>query len=153
MPAGIGLAWERPPQPVPAMPALPIRLCGVVLALFALSPSAAQAIFDDGFETRVDVPSNDAEAARFLTQATFGPTPAEIAHLRGLGGGYAAWIDDQFAAPPSYLVPYLDYIASLDEPVYNNARLEIWWQNALLAPDQLRQRVAIPMPPAISTTR
>lgn len=125
------------------MPALPIRLCGFALALFALSPFAiAQPIFENGFEMRLDAPSDDAEAARFLTQATFGPAPDEIAYLRGLNGGYAAWIDEQLAAPASHLVPYLDYIASLGEPVYNNARLEIWWQNALLAPDQLRQRVA-----------
>ena len=125
------------------MPALPIRLCGFALALFALSPLAiAQPIFENGFEMRLDAPSDDAEAARFLTQATFGPAPDEIAYLRGLNGGYAAWIDEQLAAPASHLVPYLDYIASLGEPVYNNARLEIWWQNALLAPDQLRQRVA-----------
>ncbi|MFA5591223.1 MAG: DUF1800 family protein [Lysobacteraceae bacterium] len=115
-------------------------LAGVLLALAA--PISAQAIFESGFEFRIEVPDSDAEAARFLTQATFGPTPADIAHLRGLNGGYAAWIDEQLAAPASHLVPYLDHIDSLGEPVYNNARLEIWWQNALLAPDQLRQRVA-----------
>ena len=125
------------------MPVLSIRLCGLVIALFALSPiAAAQIIFAGDFEMRLDAPDSDADAARFLTQATFGPTPGEIAHLRGLGGGYAAWIDEQLAATPSHLVPYLNYIAALGEPVYNNARLEIWWQNALLAPDQLRQRVA-----------
>lgn len=126
-----------------AMSALPIRLCGFLAALFALMPVAsAQLIFASGFEMRLDVPDSDADAARFLTQATFGPTPDEIAHLRSLSGGYGAWIDEQLAATPSHLVPYLNYIASLGEPVYNNARLEIWWQNALLAPDQLRQRVA-----------
>lgn len=125
------------------MPAFPIRLRHLAIGLLALIPFAAvqaELISEDGFEA-FDVARNDAEAARFLTQATFGPTPDEIAHLRSLSG-YAAWIDEQLAAPPSYLVPYLNHIDSLGEPVYNNARLEIWWQNALLAPDQLRQRVA-----------
>ncbi|MCX7564237.1 DUF1800 family protein [Xanthomonadaceae bacterium XH05] len=127
------------------MPAFPPRLRhSLVAACVLLTPLAthAQAIFDSSFEFRIEVPDSDAEAARFLTQASFGPTPAEIAHLRAMEGGYAAWIDEQLATPASYIVPYLDYIDSVGEPVYNNARLEGWWQNALLAPDQLRQRVA-----------
>ena len=35
------------------------------------------------------------EAARFLTQATFGPTESDIAKVQAIG--YSAWIDEQFA--------------------------------------------------------
>src|SRR5206468_295671 len=44
----------------------------------------------------VIVPSS-AEASRFLAQATFGPTPAEIQRLAGMS--LAAWMEDQFAKP------------------------------------------------------
>lgn len=116
-------------------------LCAVCTGLLGGTSLRAAPVFSNGFEFRIDAPDSDAEAARFLTQTTFGPTLDAIADLRG-SGSYAAWIDQQIAITPSYQVPYLDYIASLNEPVYNNARLEIWWQNAILGPDQLRQRVA-----------
>jgi uncharacterized protein (DUF1800 family) len=103
--------------------------------------AAAQTVHRDGFEPSVPAfPQSDAEAARFLTQATFGPTFADIAHLRQLG--YRAWLDEQFALPASYQVPYLDMVAAIPEPVYGNARLESWWLNAVRGEDQLRQRVA-----------
>ena len=107
-----------------------------------------------GFEDASDGPYTDAEAARFLTQATFGPTLDDIRHLRQVG--YSAWFDQQFAAAPSFQVPYLTWVASL--PSGQNAiqpaqRLESWFINALdlfdpSAPlrvhqDALRQRVAL----------
>src|SRR5580765_182149 len=39
-------------------------------------------------------------AARFLTQASYGPTGAEITRLQTMS--YAAWIDEQFAKPQAY---------------------------------------------------
>ncbi len=41
-------------------------------------------------------PTSDADAARFLQQAQFSSTPAEIAELRG-NGSYAQWLANQFA--------------------------------------------------------
>ena len=43
------------------------------------------------------VPNARLDAARFLHQATFGPTDAEIVRVQQMG--YAAYIDDQFAKP------------------------------------------------------
>ncbi|WP_382153606.1 DUF1800 family protein [Hydrogenophaga sp. ANAO-22] len=40
-------------------------------------------------------PTNDAEAARFLQQAQFSSTPAEMTELRGMG--CAQWLSNQFA--------------------------------------------------------
>ena len=40
-------------------------------------------------------PFPDAEAARLIAQATFGPTSDDIAHLRPVG--YSAWLDEQVA--------------------------------------------------------
>lgn len=101
----------------------------------------------------------DNEAARFLAQATFGPTLVDIAHLRSIG--YQAWLDEQFNAPVSLEVPYLAWLEKLDNMnsgggivryFDDNRRLESWLINAIggLDPspehsahnDQLRQRVA-----------
>lgn len=114
------------------------------------------ALLGHGFESAAEGPATDAAAARFLTQATFGPTLAEIAHVRAIG--YRAWIDEQFSRPVSTEVPYLDWVENLPPlPIGNNyvtddTRLEIWTINALGTPDpsrgmqvpgdQLRQRVA-----------
>ena len=53
---------------------------GLALTLtmaFTNNSYAQEAIFSDGFEAVV--PATDALAARFLTQASFGPTKASIA--------------------------------------------------------------------------
>ncbi|MCB1628171.1 MAG: DUF1800 family protein [Xanthomonadales bacterium] len=110
------------------------------LCLLSAPLLAQDHIYSDGFESRPDFPTSDGEAARFLTQASFGPTWAEIQSLRTQG--YSAWLDAQMAAPASHIVPYLDFVAAIPEPVFQNARLEAWWLNAVTGPDQLRQRVA-----------
>jgi len=67
---------------------------------------APDLLLHDGFEGVTAGPFNDSDAARFLSQATFGPTDADIAHLRSLvaangGAGYQAWLNEQAAATPS----------------------------------------------------
>ena len=57
-------------------------------------------------------PIPPAEAARFLTQATFGPVPEDVADLQQRG--YANWIDWQITLPVSRQLPYL---ATLSPPV------------------------------------
>ena len=47
----------------------------------------------------VEKPTTRSEAARFLTQATFGPTEDDIDRVMSVG--YAAWIDEQLALPAS----------------------------------------------------
>ncbi|MBS0583535.1 MAG: DUF1800 domain-containing protein [Proteobacteria bacterium] len=92
-----------------------------------------------------------ADASRFLAQTTFGPTDADIQRLVKLG--YLAWLDDQFAAPPTRMLDYLGWVKNtLGEDVDTNHVLEAWWlgalggpdpgNNALIHRDQLRQRVA-----------
>ncbi|MCU6434102.1 DUF1800 domain-containing protein [Undibacterium sp. Jales W-56] len=81
----------------------------------------------------VSVQITDAAAIRFLEQATFGPKPDDIAHLKSIG--YDAWLTEQFAATPSNYpdatdATRLDFVQS------------IFFRNALTAPDQLRQRLA-----------
>ncbi|MDQ3446887.1 MAG: DUF1800 domain-containing protein [Pseudomonadota bacterium] len=80
------------------------------------------------------------EAARFLTQATFGPTDTDIARVQSIG--YSAWIDEQFALPAT---PHLPYVQANFTPGPNTANFNFmqdsFWQQAIPAPDQLRQRV------------
>jgi uncharacterized protein (DUF1800 family) len=90
---------------------------------------------------------NEGEAARFLEQAAFGPTQQEIARVRRVG--YPAWIQDQFKKRPTLHLPYVQARRAqlLAESGGSNdgwqtPRQEAWWQAALAAPDQLRQRVA-----------
>ena len=80
------------------------------------------------------------EAARFLTQAAFGPTDTDIARVQSIG--YSAWIDEQFALSAT---PHLPYVQANFTPGPNVANFNFmqdsFWQQAIPAPDQLRQRV------------
>ncbi|HEX3896905.1 MAG TPA: DUF1800 family protein [Rudaea sp.] len=108
-------------------------------------------LFHDNLEGITIGPFNDSDASRFLAQATFGPTDADIAHLRSVG--YQAWLNEQFAAAPTYEMNYLNWVGStLQEQLGQDDRQEAWFlgalggpdpqNNALIHSDQLRQRVA-----------
>ncbi len=71
-------------------------------------------------------------AGRFLEQAAYGPTPAELARVKMIG--VTAWLDEQFAMP--------------ETPISNPGAMNMGTVRAEYlgrlssAPDQLRQRVA-----------
>ena len=83
-------------------------------------------------------------ASRFLTQATYGTTEAEITSVGALG--YSGWVDQQFTIPKSSL--YSEVFASRNitnpnNPTYSGSQLfNAWWKQSVTGPDQLRQRVA-----------
>ncbi|MFY8133847.1 MAG: hypothetical protein ACOVKS_02470, partial [Aquimonas sp.] len=82
-----------------------------LLALSAVcAPSQAQVLFRDGFDPPPEVPFTEAEASRFLSHATFGPTLTEITRLRGMG--YTPWLNEQFGRPASLQLPHLDNLMS-----------------------------------------
>lgn len=94
----------------------------------------------------VEKPADRAQAARFLTQATFGPTDADIERLMSIG--YSAWIDEQFGKPATShranweaqdaAMKAIDATRSAGQDgVYNS-----FWKVAITGEDQLRQRVA-----------
>ena len=84
-------------------------------------------------------PSAD-EASRFLMQSTFGPSETEIARVQSLG--FSGWIDEQFSFVPSKHLPYVQANYSLLLFGGNFAFMQdSFWQQAIPAPDQLRQRV------------
>src|SRR5450432_1472931 len=132
-------------------------VCGMTLAAAASALQLSHGpdpLFHDGFAGLSAGPITDSDAARFLTQATFGPTDTDITYLRGKG--YQAWLTEQFSAtttPPTYQMDYLNWVGgTLQENVDNRNSREAWFLGALGGPDpktnilihkdQLRQRVA-----------
>jgi uncharacterized protein (DUF1800 family) len=80
------------------------------------------------------------EAARLLDQTTFGPTLSAISNLQQIGVG--AYLAQQFATPTTRM-PAIGNppVATCPDATYRC----VWssfWENALTANDQLRQRVA-----------
>jgi len=88
------------------------------------------------------------QASRLLSQATFGPTMEEIDQVAAMG--VERWLEYQKNLPMTLHRPRLQ--ARLDNgegegdkdsgPLLQELRMELWWDRALFAPDQLRQRVA-----------
>ncbi len=110
--------------------------------------------------------STDADAVRFLEQATWGPTAADLAHVKSVG--FMAYLNEQFNAPvtnsakgsnyPDLSFPLDDQAtacptSSPGDPNYNQTVCNrdnfsmyplqrTFFSNALYGQDQLRQRVA-----------
>jgi uncharacterized protein (DUF1800 family) len=94
-----------------------------------------------------DAPTTHADAFRLLTQATFGPTDADVAQVMTLGA--AGWVDAQLALPSSTA-----YVARWDADTQAAAATHPgavggppsiasqFYKQALTSPDQLRGRVA-----------
>lgn len=89
-----------------------------------------------------------AEAARFLTQASFGPNDASIDALAS--SSFDTWITQQINAPPP-AETHLEYLdAALARAQSSNPPgffaplhfYQSWWRQALTEDGQLRQRVA-----------
>ena len=107
------------------------------------------------------------QAARFLTQATFGPTPADLERVQQLG--YAAWIDEQKLKPATLHSTYIkailadfegprvetaSYSANFDDNyVYGHNLPTAFARAAIQGEDQLRQRVAWALSQILVTSR
>ncbi len=91
------------------------------------------------------------EAAKFAGQATLGADRALLEKIAAKG--FEAWIDDQMAMPASLHLPIVEDL--FPEAVNPNdpedpfifppryLRSFAFWQNAIAAPDVLRQRIAL----------
>jgi uncharacterized protein (DUF1800 family) len=89
-------------------------------------------------------PTTQAEASRFLVQASFGANMSSVADLSA--NGYAIWLDQQFAMPAgtphqNYLVSVIASLPAGQSPQDSHVT-HTFWKQAATAPDQLRQRVA-----------
>ncbi|KQV95122.1 hypothetical protein ASC91_26120 [Pelomonas sp. Root1237] len=86
----------------------------------------------------------DAEAARFLAQAGFAASAADIATVKA--NGYAAWLDAQFALPVSD--GHFDWMVANGYAIVDHRNDfggadNTLWRKLLSAPDSLRQRVVL----------
>lgn len=117
-----------------------LAAAGLLLGLFAalLNPAAAK-----------NIRPTEAEAARFLNHASFGPNPESIARVREIG--YEAYLNEQFGMSweSTLTLPDMPYRVAdtCDDPCrrdnYSIYPLQQrFFKNALQRPDQLRQRVA-----------
>jgi len=112
----------------------------VVAAL--AGPAFCQSSIPSFHRARVDAPDllSARAAARFLDQATWGPTPASIAQLQQMG--INNWLKAQFALNTSSL-PDQPILASNGNGNTNLAPVDAaFFLNAVNGQDQLRQRVA-----------
>ncbi len=119
-------------------------LCAGVFWMNASHALISERLFRSTFDLPTDAPASDAEAARFLTQATFGPTPADIARLRQMG--YSQWIAEQINIAPTRARPYMEQVnaallAASQNGVGHNQRLDRFFHTAVYGRDQLRQRM------------
>ena len=141
-----------------------IRSCLVAPLLAFAATAAAQHIPNELPHVRQRYPVlpffiqsqtvSDSDAARFLAQATFGPTPGDIAHVKAIG--YSAWVAEQVdptRTPVTREMDYFNWVTKvMGEPAESYDRQEAWFLGALGGPDpansvtvhndQLRQRVA-----------
>lgn len=108
-----------------------------------------------------------AQAARFLAQATFGPTVADIERVQQLG--FSAWLNEQIAKPATLHATYMKAIvADLAGPrvetknySYNDSDFSVNGNNAQTAfaraaitgEDQLRQRIAFALSQILVASR
>jgi uncharacterized protein (DUF1800 family) len=102
------------------------------LLWLAITALGAQASFGEDVSAR--------EAARFLDQATWGPTPASIAEFQQMG--MVNWLNAQFALNTSDL-PDQAILNAAGNSNNNLAPVQAaFFENTLTGQDQLRQRVA-----------
>jgi uncharacterized protein (DUF1800 family) len=114
---------------------------GASLAPLPTSPGVPEGIAFYGLRTEPSTtPKTGNDAARFLTQATFGiQSTAQVASLAQTG--YAAWLDAQLTKPQSSVVQYLRDVEARGERVEEQHPYEGVWQQLLFGDDQLRARV------------
>lgn len=117
-----------------AIPHKLVRGLALAMALTVAACSGARGTSDGG------TPPTAVEASRFLSQATYGPTEADISRVRA--SGYSQWIDQQMVMPAQ------SHLAEIDRRLGPGADANAfdfhysYWKQAVTGPDQLRQRMA-----------
>ena len=146
-----------PPAPVaPKRPGLPPEpaLPGANLAALAPGSAATLAACGGGGDSAAPAATapaspavaaiSPAEASRFLGQAGFGATDAQIGRVQTLG--YSGWLDEQFAAPRSQ--GHYDWMVERGYAITTNINNfngtdNTLWRKLISSPDVLRQRITL----------
>ena len=130
-------------QPVPGIaPALGGAVSAA--ALVACGGGASGSAPAPGSLSPPPVSPTAAQAARFLHQAQFSASSAEIAALQSLG--HSGWLEQQFNAPAS--TSGWDWLVSrgYNDASFNNSVAPadyMVWNQLITAPDTLRKRLAL----------
>jgi uncharacterized protein (DUF1800 family) len=107
------------------------------------APEAAYGEFGECGEVW-PVALTESQAARFLVQASTGPTRADVERVCALG--CAGWLDEQFSVPRGQT--RWDWLVQkgYDAATYRNGQNgfdAVAWRQLIVAPDTLRQRVTL----------
>lgn len=112
-------------------------------AAVAVAAGAAAVMAVDAVKKANDPTAPSAtDAARFLTQCTFGVTDADVADVQSKG--MSGWIDSQMAMTPFSMLADVRQRMATGTPYSAEAFQafeESFWQGAITRPDQLRQRM------------
>jgi uncharacterized protein (DUF1800 family) len=93
----------------------------------------------------VELPPTRADAARFLSQASMGPTESDIDRVVSLG--YRGWVDEQLARPATSHRSFWETrdaairTATPGSTAGTDQVIESFWKQAVTGEDQLRQRM------------
>ena len=93
------------------------------------------------------------ESSRFLAQASMGADKTQIARVQAIG--YAAWIDEQFALPPSTGRWEALVAGGFDAAINKNSEAGFdaaAWRKLMSSPDTLRQRVTLALSEVMVTS-
>ena len=133
-----------------ASPSLPFAFARRVAIAIALIVATVGVV--DSVRAQSNPPPDTADIQRFLEQATWGPTPELVAHVRAVG--FDAFLEEQFNAPMTGYPTLELYPTTRDQEACPNGSTCVrdnytmyplqtrFFRNALYGQDQLRQRVA-----------
>ncbi|MBI5333902.1 MAG: DUF1800 domain-containing protein [Burkholderiales bacterium] len=135
----------------PAAPRRPLRTWAAALAaavLLAACGGGSSGDAGQGPNARAQAvkPASDADARRFLAQATFGPDDAQLAEVNRRG--FNGWIDWQWTLPYTPVLTHWDAENARIRALNANDRArsaelqQAFYQRALFGQDQLRVRMA-----------
>ncbi len=85
-------------------------------------------------------PTARADAARFIAQASFGPTDRDVDRVMAIG--YGPWIDEQSTRSTALARTYVERMKTLNGTVGRGDVTNAIWNLMLTSDAQLRQRVA-----------
>jgi uncharacterized protein (DUF1800 family) len=113
----------------------------VLLCLLVACGGGGSSTSTGGGQGPAAPPPTTSEAARLLTQGTFGVTDVGIGEVQSQG--FNGWITAQVALPRPAIShqAFIESALAANGAVNANNFYQTWWRQAISEPDQLRQRV------------
>ncbi len=144
---------QAPAAVATALPLVFLTACGGGGDNAAPAPNTSPPVVTAPVATPLPTGPSAAQASRFLAQASMGATREQIARVQSIG--YAAWLDEQYAAPPS--ATRWDYLVSRGLNSISNKNGEAGadaaiWRKLLSSPDTLRQRITFALSEILVTS-